>query len=167
MSHDDMKLFELVLGGVVLVLLIVVGLPVLLSFRQAAKNREFEHAERLKALELGRPWPGGDAAYVASPGNDVVQSGGPSRYMGIPIVVLIPLGALGIAALATSDSVRGNTTVDLVAWIAAGTVGVAGAICGTILTLRSSSAGIPAPSPHASTKPRLEEDAIDTVSRRG
>jgi hypothetical protein len=155
---DDLMLAGIIMVGVVLGLLVAVGLPVVLGTRNTARQRELEHAERLKALELGRPWPGGDAANCDW-----------YKHKGVLIGVWVPLGALGIALAATADKGgSGNATVDMVTWIAAGTVGVAGVLCGTILAaLRSPSAGVSTRPFHASTKPSFEEDAVDTVSRRG
>jgi hypothetical protein len=153
MSPDDLRLAGIIAVAVVLVLMIVVALPVVLGMRQAARDREFEHAERLKALELGRPLPG-------DPATD-----GSTRRGDNGIGVWVPLGALAIALAATRGS--DNSPAAVATWVAAGTVGVAGVICGSILALRAPSPGDPAPRNLVPIKPPSEEDAVDTVSRRG
>src|SRR5436309_715788 len=95
MSHD-MTLAAIITGGILLGLLIVVGLPSVLGIRYAARQRELEHTERMKALELGRPWPGAEPDEAESSG-----VGAPDR--GVKIGVWVPLGALGIALAATSS----------------------------------------------------------------
>ena len=62
MSPVELSIAGIVVAAVVAVLMIVVALPVVLSMRHAARDREFQHAERLKALEVGLPWPGEPAA---------------------------------------------------------------------------------------------------------
>ncbi len=154
MSPGDLTLAGIIAGGVVLVLMIVVGLPVVLSMRQAARNREFEHAERLKALELGRPLPG-------DPATD-----GATTHRDNRIGLWVPLGALGIA-LGAMNSTGDSTAAVVVIWAAAGAVGVTGVICGTILAMRAPSPAVPAPRSLFPTKAPAEDDAVDTVSRRG
>jgi hypothetical protein len=154
MSPGDLTLAGIIAGAVVLVVMICVGLPVVLSMRQAARNREFEHAERLKALELGRPMPGDRATEVAT------------RNTHNGIVLWVPLGALGIA-LGAMNSTGDSTAAVIAIWAAAGAVGVTGVICGTILAMRAPSPEVPAPRHLFSTKAPTEDDAVDTVSRRG
>ena len=152
MSPVDLWLAGIIGTAVVLVLLIVVALPVVLSMRHAARDREFQHAERLRALELGQPLPGDPATDVAP------------RQAGTGIGVWVPLGALALALSATRDA--GDSPVAVATWVAAGSVGIAGVICGTILAVKA-----PPPATRvrgcAPTKPVFGEDDVDTVSRRG
>src|SRR4051794_2727234 len=123
MSPSDLKLAGIIVAAVVLVLMIVVALPVVLSMRHAARDREFQHTERLKALETGQPFPG-------DPATDV-----PPRHASTGIGVWVPLGALVIALAATRDA--GDSPAAVATWVAAGSVGIAGVICGTILALNA------------------------------
>ncbi len=153
MSPADLKLVGIVGAAVVLVLMIVVALPVVLSMRHAARDREFQHAERLKALEMGQPLPGDPAAED------------PHGDGGTKIGVWVPLGALAIALAATRGA--GDSPAAVANWVAAGSVGVAGVICGTILAANAPSRATPARGGRAAAKPVFGEDDVDTVSRRG
>ena len=148
MSPTELSTLLLVIFASVAVLMIVVALPVVLSMRQAAKDRELLHAERLKALEMGRPLPG----------EATTQSSAGATGVG----VWVPICAFGIALAATQHS-ENSQAADFAAWISAGCVGVTGVICGTILTLHNAMKdGQSAPA-----KPQFEEHEIDTVSSRG
>jgi hypothetical protein len=153
MSPADLTLAGIIAAAVVLALVIVVALPVVLSMRQAARDREYTHSERLKSLELGRP-------LLDAPATD-----GSTRRGDNGIGVWVPLGALGIALIATE--VADSPSAAVAIWVAAGAVGVTGVICGCILALRAPSSGFPAPRAFVLAKPTTEEDGVDTVSRRG
>jgi hypothetical protein len=149
----------IIAGAVVLGLLILVGLPVLLGIRHSQRQRELEHIERMKALELGRTLPGeiepGSSEQTAS-----VSAPGKS------IAVAVPLGALGIAWLASSTPWSAGLAGTMI-WGSAAVVGVAGVICGTILILRSQPA-LPQPQyMHHDQKPAHDPDTYDVASRRG
>jgi hypothetical protein len=152
---DQIIMAAVIVTGILLGLLVVVGLPVSLGLRHAARERELEHTERMKALELGRPWPGETAARHASASSKAVTLG-----------VWVPLGALGIALAATSGpgGFRHDATF---VWLAAGAVGLSGVVCGTMLALRESASGVSPPPPVNAVKGALDADALDVVSRRG
>lgn len=155
MSQNDFNITLLVAIAaiaVVAVLMIVVALPVVLSMRQAAKDRELLHAERQKALEMGRPLPG--------------ESASQGSVSGTGVGVWVPICVFGIALGATQAS-NGSQAADVAIWVSAGCVGVTGVICGTILTLHNSMREGRAAHTHAPPKPSFEEAEIDTVSRRG
>jgi hypothetical protein len=152
MSHDDFMIAVLIAVAVVAVLAIVVALPVVLSMRQAAKDREFQHAERLKALEMGRPMPGETVAQ------------GPASAIGIGFWV--PICVFGIAVGASQVSHGAATEVAI--WVSAGCVGVTALICGTILAMRAQALdGRAADHLASAAKPSFDEHEVDTVSRRG
>jgi hypothetical protein len=131
-------------------LAIVVGLPVFLGIRYARYEREMVHAERMKALELGRHLPGESPWTPAKSGMWIAASG--------------PLGVVVTTGIAVGSGINDDGP-----WIASGLVGIAAVLGGTLLALRSPSA------PHASDadltadhgKPALDPDAYDVVSRRG
>jgi hypothetical protein len=156
MSFEEFNLAVVIAIAVVAILLIVVALPVVLNMRQAAKDREFQHAERLKALEMGRPLPG-ETAIVGSP-----------KVAGAGVGVWVPISALGIALAATGGSVE-SQAADVAIWVSAGCVGVTGVICGTVLALRGTARDGRTAAPGASAKNShsFEEVEYDTVSRRG
>jgi hypothetical protein len=158
-SNENMA--AIIVGGIVLGLLLVVVLPVVLGLRHSAKRQELKHAERMKSLELGRPWTGEmPASAVASE-----DSNGPENPGG-KIGVTVPLGALGIAFVATVSQPP-STAATIAIWSAAGVVGVAGVICGTILTLRMRPSDAHKPAQLTAAKPPAEEEALDLIGRRG
>ncbi|MBX6312357.1 MAG: hypothetical protein IRY99_05470 [Isosphaeraceae bacterium] len=113
----------------------------LVSLRNEQRKRELEHAERLKAIECGYPL-------------DQVKPTNPAIAMGVGV----PSTTFGLAFVATI------LDAGEFAWPAAAVVGLAGVICGTILALRA-----PQPIRHEppASKPALDPDAFDVVSRRG
>lgn len=104
----------LLIGGAFLVALV----GIVLGIRHSRFEREIEHAERMKALELGMTLPK-DAPWWT-----------PTR-VAVAIGAAVPLGCF-LLALAASESSPANQ----LAWPAACGVGVVSVICGTILALR-------------------------------
>jgi hypothetical protein len=148
-DHDALKLFWVMLA------LSPVVLPGILlgyySIRQESRKRELEHRERMRSLETGRALPGGESWSI-------------SARISLAIGLVVPVGVFFCAALA-NHAVGFHEGI----WKAAGMVGLAGVICGTVL------AGISFAqtdkSGHASEiaagKPEVAEDAYDVVSARG
>lgn len=151
MAPTELSILLLVIFASVAVLMIVVALPVVLSMRHAAKDRELLHAERLKALETGRPMPG-ESASRGSAG-------------GAGVGVWVPICVFGIALAATQHS-ENSQAIGVAVWISAGCVGVTGVICGTILTLNNAMRESRA-ARQTVAKPFYEEAEIDAVGRRG
>ncbi|HWE36648.1 MAG TPA: hypothetical protein VG406_08780 [Isosphaeraceae bacterium] len=140
-----------VLGSLVLVgLLAIVG-----GFLHSRRSRELEHAEKMKAIELGRPWP----LDKSEPEPEPEAADSPEQ---LPLTLLksVPLGSLGIA-VGASFLLRPEPMI----WVAAGAVGVTSLICGTVLSLRQGPARGPEMSP--ASKPVSDPDALDVVGRRG
>ena len=129
----------------------VVLVPVILGIRYARHERELEHAERIRALELGRTLPK-DEAWWTLPRISVAIGAG------VPAAVFF---CAWQASLSQSDPT--------VSWVAASIVGLAAVVCGTGLSAwhfsrRDQSAhladGLPA-------KSQFDADAYDVVSSRG
>lgn len=121
-----------------------------LGTRNERRKRELEHQERMRALELGRPLPGGGPWLT------------PLRT-GLLIALAVPVVALAIAAKATEASGYHPEI-----WQAAGMVGVAAVIGGSVIIGLSLSRSAEGPAALASeSKPHVEEDAYDVVSARG
>lgn len=120
------------------------------GLRHARFTRELEHAERLRALECGETLP---------------KDRGVNP--GVAIGVAVPCTTFGVALVASFCN------AGLYAWPAAGAVGVAAVICGTILALNPPPPPPRRPGPplsrdrEANAKPALDPDAIDVVGRRG
>lgn len=148
MSMGTLEL-AIVAGAIVIGVLSVIGMPVILAFRHAAREREYEHAERMKALELGRVLP--KDAPLWSPLKIAVGMG-----------VFVPCAMFAVAFLATLTGINTSGV-----WPVAGTVGVTSIACGTYLTMRLLSLKNSTDETQANDKPHFDPDAYDVVSRRG
>jgi hypothetical protein len=126
----------LVLAGISLLVLA----PTVLGLRHARRQRELEHTERMRALELGHPLPGSEPTAQQSPG--------------LLIGLWVPISALGIAFVAQQHE----------AWVAAGMVGVAGVICGTILAMKPTPHGASPAANHG--KPLVDPAAYEDLAER-
>src|SRR4051794_20167445 len=91
----------------------VVLVPVILGIRYAKRERELEHAERIRALELGRTLPG-DEPWWSLP------------RISVAIGVGVPASVFFCAWQASQGQADPK-----VAWIAAGIVGPTAAGCGS------------------------------------
>jgi hypothetical protein len=128
----------------------VILVPIILGLRQARIERELEHAERMKALELGRTLPQ-DEGWWSLPRISVAIGAG------VPAVVFF-------CAWQGSESLSDPRTP----WVAASLVGLAAVVSGSTLAarhyLRHDEARQAA---HGfNGKPLIDEDAYDFVSRR-
>jgi hypothetical protein len=123
----------------------IIVAPTGMAFKHAAKLRDLEHAERMRALELGRFNPA-DGEWTA---NGRIGAG---IGAGVPIVAMIS------AMVATLE-----TGFHQEVWMFSGMVGIAAAICGTCLAAkaRPDFTGEPV------SKPVYEPDAFDVVGTRG
>jgi hypothetical protein len=129
----------------------VVLVPVILGIRYARVEREMEHRERIRAMELGRTLPC-DEGWWTLPRIAVAISGG------VPASVFF-------CAWQASNALEDPK----VAWIAAGIVGLGAVVCGSALAglhyLRQApSAGRP-DDPYA--KAPFDADAFDVAGSRG
>lgn len=124
----------------------IIVAPTAMAFKHAAKLRDLEHAERMRALELGRFNPADESWSV----NGRIGAG---IGAGVPIVALIT------AMVATLE---GGFHEEI--WMSSGMVGVAGVICGTVLAAQARSA---AAKDQSAAKPVYEPDAFDVVGSRG
>ena len=137
-----------IIGGLALVVFIVGS-----GIRMALRDREMQHVERIKALEVGRSLPGDESWWT--PSRIAVAVGA-----GVPLgVILGPLGAVS----------SGTVPPDPFLWCAAGAIGVAGVICGSIQAIWIPPAPQPQPpSTRAQAKaPFDHDDAFDVAARRG
>jgi hypothetical protein len=121
--------------------------PVAIVSKAAQRKRELEHAERMRALELGsvlkqdEPW--------WTPSRIVVLIGG-----------VVPISALGLAGfLAWFGEGRPGL------WEACGLVAATGVACGTFLGGRLIS--VQAQVDRPALKPQYDPDAFDVVGSRG
>jgi hypothetical protein len=140
----------------------VVTLPIVLHFRGERRKRELDHIERMRAIDVGRPYPGQNK-FGLSP----IPQWAVPHLIAVAIGAVVPLGAFGCAFAA---SLIGGYQKEI--WIAAGMVGLGAVVCGTVLAgsafQKTSSSD---PSEHCdsymNSKPNVDEDAYDVVSSRG
>lgn len=145
-DHSPLFLLPVVLLGSLVILV-----PVWLGIRHAARERQMEHEERMRALELGRPMPGDGPWW--SPGRVVVAIGA-----GVPIGVF---SVVWLAILTTG-------TDGSFAWPAAGGVSLAAVICGTILAVHlPQQAQSHSPLDSRSEKPAFDPEAYDIAGQHG
>jgi hypothetical protein len=136
----------------ILALLIpMIIVPVALGLKHAKLLRELEHAERMKALELGRTLPQ-DEPFWSPPKICVAIGAG------------VPIGVFFCAFLASQMGGRHEEV-----WVMAGFVGIAGVISGSVLASKYFNQRHLAESsnPYASAKPTVDADEFDVVSARG
>ena len=115
-----------------------------LGIRSEQRKRELEHAERMRAIEAGRPLPG-DLPWW-TPGRVAVAIGAG-----------VPLGAFAVAG---STVIGGDIGPEFV-WPSAGAVGVAAVICGTVLAARLPH---PTSAPEGrAAKPYVDPDAFEVA----
>jgi len=137
------------------VVMLVVAIPIHYAVMHARRERELEHAERMKALELGRPFPGPEVEARWSP-----------AWVAVAIGAGVPIASFLLAGLATPEV---HNEIAYAIWPAAGAVGVAGVICGTVLAARLPASGRPSRGFEAADAKSAvcDPDAIDVVGRRG
>jgi hypothetical protein len=143
----------LAIGLGILAVLAVILVPTVLGLRYAKVERELEHAERIRALELGQSLPK-DAPFWS-----------PAR-LSAAIGAGVPISVFGTAFVTTI--VDGNS-YDGFIWSSAGAVGLAGVICGTILAARVPAREASPVAPRHAFNGKLESDpdAYDVAGRRG
>ena len=133
------------LAGIALPAVLV---PMILGFRQAARKREYEHMERMKALETGQPVPGErhwpQAMVCATVG------------AGVPIAAFVftMIAALNVPNMPGEVWIA-PTVVSCVALMSSATL--AGKVFGT-----KKKAAEPGEAKH-----QMDPDAYDVVSSRG
>ena len=144
-SSPTLVLILLPLAGIVAFVL-VIGLPIILGIRSEARRREMEHLERMRAIEVGRP-------FADEPGWWT-----PAR-MAIGIGIGVPIGVFAIGLIAAETSGAAPFI-----WPSAAAVGVAAVICGTILAVR-----IPSTETKSTTspiKPLINPDIYDAAEHQ-
>jgi hypothetical protein len=142
-------------------LMVVVGLPVFLHFRGERRKRELDHIERMRAIEVGRAFPGELKNSLLGLPKWAVP-----YLIALCIGAAVPLGVFICACLATI--ITGFH--DLV-WLASGLVGLGAVISGAVLasvTFQTTSEDAPDHSAsYVDSKPLIDEDAYDVVGSRG
>lgn len=137
---------------IVALLIPIIIVPTAMGIKHARFLREVEHAEKMRAMELGRglaedeSWtPAGVAASIGAG---------------------VPIAAMAIAFV-TMRATHDPRTIDSITMMAT-TVGLGGVICGTILAVKQfASRDKAAPAETFAEKPAYDPDAFDVVSSRG
>jgi hypothetical protein len=136
---------------IVAMLIPMVIVPTAMSFKHARFLREREHAERMRALELGLTLPR-------------YESWTPDR-LALAIGVGVPVASMLIAWLATRSYNVVDSPLEMI-WKSAGWVGVSGVIGGTVLaTQQIMKRDRSAPAPEE--KLAYDPDTFDVVGSRG
>src|SRR5437763_194934 len=125
----------------------IVLVPTILGLRQARLDRELEHAERMKAMELGRTLPKDEPWW--SPGRICVAIGAG-----------VPVGVFFFAWMASDPR-----AVQPTLWSSAGIVGLAGVVSGSLLANRHLAQS--AEGRRHAVKPEVDADLYDVVGTRG
>jgi hypothetical protein len=133
------------LAGIMLPMVLV---PTIMGIRHARQKREWEHAERMKALDLGQPLPGGEVWPSAA---------------AIAIGAVVPISALLIALIGGLAGAHEEVAVPSTL------VGFSGVIGGSILATRliGNRNRAKRQDLYANGKPHMDPDAYDVVGRRG
>jgi hypothetical protein len=145
-----------------LVLFSIVTLPFFLHFRGERRKRELEHIERMRAIEVGRAFPGEGKFGLASIPQWVVP-----HVISVSIGAVVPLGVFLFAFLTT---LIGGFHKEI--WMSAGMVGLGAVISGATLAAGAhqktlASGGYEHSTAYLNSKPHIDEDAYDVVSSRG
>lgn len=128
----------------------IVIVPVALGVRYARHERGLEHAERMKALDLGRTLPRDEPWWS------------PAR-ISVAIGAGVPVGVFVCAWLATVSSGFHDGV-----WISATGVGMTAVISGSVLAAKHFAHRAQAENGLYATKPVFDDaDAYDVVGRRG
>lgn len=130
----------------------IIIVPTALGLRHAKIERELEHAERMKAMELGLTLPRDEPWWT--PGRISVAIG-----VGVPLFVFV-------AALMASHSTDRPASEDM--WMAAAFIGLAGVTGGSVIAcLHITRLGRAYPTGAGHVKPAVEADEFDVVASRG
>jgi hypothetical protein len=134
---------------IVALLIPLVVAPVAMGLKYARYERELEHTERMRALELGRPLPG-DADWWS-----------PAKLCA-GIGVGVPVGVFFCAWMATQSAGFRDGI-----WAGATAVGMSGVIAGSVLTARHLSHRARAEAPLYPKPYVADADAYDVAGSRG
>jgi hypothetical protein len=142
-----------VLIPIVGMLIPIIIVPTALAMKQAQRARELEHAERMRALELGRTLPQDENGWS------------PPRIC-VAIGAGVPIGVFLCAWLASQSGGQPELI-----WPMAGGVGVTAVICGSLLAARHftlrAEAEIGTHAADSNGKTPIDADAYDVVGSRG
>lgn len=138
-----------------------VALPIVLHFRGERRKHELEHIERMRAIEVGRSYPGELKNTLLNFPRWVIP-----HVIALAIGAAVPLGVFLFAFLATLI-VGFHQDV----WMASMAVGLGAVICGTVLAVGAFKTFAGDESNQSTScvdsKEFVDEDAYDVVSSRG
>jgi hypothetical protein len=169
---DETIIAGIIGGGVLIGVVSIIG-----GLLQARRERILTHQERMKALELGRAMPVDEgtepfkatSGTVSSDVEAVVTAPSVEGSQGVSLArkcfsTAFWVGFWGfLAAGGQGGAPNPEVAIAIAIAAAAGSIGVTALICGTILATREPSAR----AARAASKPYVESDAFDVVSRRG
>ena len=136
---------------IVAMMIPMIIVPTALALKHARFLREREHAERMKALEMGLTLPRDESRSPAG--------------VAFGVGVVVPIASMLVAWVATRDYNVVDTPIEMI-WKTAAWVGVSGVIGGTVLASQQIlKRDRPAPAPHE--KLAYDPDTFDVVGSRG
>lgn len=161
MSVDAVNVIFAVLGGSILVALVaIVG-----GFLHYRRERLLTHAERMKALEMGREMPDDAATARIRAAFGTLSSGDkdgePESLPRKCYSTALWVAFWGFLAASQGGWVNQSIAIAIAASVAA--IGVTAFVCGTVLAARTHTG----PTAASFRKERIDADAFDVVSRRG
>ncbi len=125
--------------------------PIIMALKQGSKKREFQHIERMKALETGRTVPG--------------ESSWPQAFVCAAVGAGVPVGSFLFTFLAWVNT--SNTPNEI--WFAPAVVSTIALLCSmglATLLFRPVKAATPT-DVQLNGKPSFDPDAYDVVGSRG
>jgi hypothetical protein len=136
------------MAGISLPLILV---PIILGFRQVAKKREFQHRERMKALETGQAVPG--------------ESNWPQAFVCAAIGAGVPIGSFLFTFLAWICKSASPGEI----WVAPAVVSLVAVISSASLgsSMFASDKSKSKAEAELNGKPAFDPDAYDVVGSRG
>jgi hypothetical protein len=159
--HSSQILLGLLLASLLLVSLVaIIG-----GFLHYRRERLLTHQERMKALEVGRELPDDPATAQTKAifgGSSSADDGGANESLPRKIVTTM-LWVAFWGFLFGGPAGAANHAVAIAMAASVGAIGVAAMICATILAMRPPAAEAMS----TTSKPHIESDAFDVVSRRG
>ncbi len=129
---------------IVALLIPMIIVPVVLGLRHAKLDRELEHAERMRALEMGRTLPQDEAWWTPARISVTIGAGVP---IGVFLCAVMAIGLVGYR-----EGI----------WVGAMAVGVTAVVCGTFLAAKSFNSRAFDP-----VKPMMDADVFDVAGSRG
>lgn len=117
--------------AIIVIVLLFIGVLTWLGIRQAAKSRDLEHLQRMKALELGRTTDPSEAEKYQSKYQHNIF------WISFWIGAGVPIAATSAASSVILQTHLQDFGIILAIWICVAVISVASVVCATILMISS------------------------------